>query len=162
MTDKQNYSVAIARASSFLAQDSAMRAMAMHSSSIAASWFEHTNLLFVWKALFTSKLLREVEKEAAISADFSESWTGLIAGQDITGWEERPNLGDSKGRNEVLREMGGQQNHICFTHWKRPYFTVWCCSLLSSCVKSGSVSNWKIWSSFQYLGKKYLHWVHLS
>lgn len=32
-------------------------------------------------------MLYEVEKEAAISADFSESRPGLIASQDITGWE---------------------------------------------------------------------------
>lgn len=68
------------------------------------------------KALFTSKLLHEVEKEAAISADFSESWPGLIAGHDISQWKERPNLEDSMGRNQALREVGGQQSHVCFTH----------------------------------------------
>lgn len=70
----------------------------------------------MWKALFTSKLFHEVEREAAICADFSESWPGLIASQDITEWDERPKLGGSKGRNEALRGKGGQESHIYFPH----------------------------------------------
>lgn len=85
MTDKQNYSLAIVRASSFLAQDTAMRAMPCpHFSQQQHDLNTQESDLFVWKALFTSKLLHEFEKEATISADFSESWPVLTGSEDIT------------------------------------------------------------------------------
>jgi len=61
-----------------------------------------------------------VEKEASISAEFAESWPGLIVSQDVTGWDRRPNLADSKKGNAALRQTGRQHSHtdICFTQYE--------------------------------------------
>lgn len=106
--------------------------------------------------MLPSKLLCEAE-EAAISADFSESWTGLIVSQDLIGWDRRPNQADSKKGNTALRQMGGQHSHIdiCFTQSENICISLGGAAVFSvPVVNLGLCQNEKFDLVFRFLERK--------